>query len=190
MAKVDWAFTEDGDLSLGDPMVNVEGQILYKQLDGTVSIDKGDNGKEIRDIGVAYDLEAEKQTIMNRLRTDSPDWYHHPAMGGNLTDLIGEPNTKETGTKGASYIYDALTYEGLYNQNQISVRPVPISPTELIFMIEITKFNTETIRLPLIFSLESGLMDVYETPKAEDPAIVEPPPEVIDGGTTEPEGVE
>ena len=162
MAKIDWAFSKDGDLVLGDPAVNDSGEVLYKHLDGTIDTDKREDGKEHRDIGTAYDLDAEEQIIFNRLRTDSPDWYHHPSMGGNLTDLIGEPNTRETAQLGASYITSALTYRGLYNISQISIRPVPISVDELLFMITILKFNNEVIRLPLTFNLQSGLMDFYK----------------------------
>lgn len=161
MAKIDWAFTEDGDLALGDPKVNDVGEILYKHLDGTLDTEKGDDGKEYCDIGVAYDLDAEKQVIMNRLRTDSPDWYHHPAMGGNLTDLIGEANTRETGDLGAALISRALTYRGLYDPKQVSVRAVPLNAEEIVFMIDIQKFDNEVKRLPLVFNLQHGLMDFY-----------------------------
>lgn len=165
MAKIDWAFTADGDLGLGDPQVNEAGEVLYKHLDGTLDNEKGEDGKEYRDIGVVYDLEAEKQVIMNRLRTEAPDWYHHPAMGGNLTDLIGEPNTRETGERGARYIQRALTYRSLYHVNQVTVRPVPLNANELVFMIDIAKLNNVVTRLPLVFNLEHGLMDFYASPK-------------------------
>lgn len=171
MAKIDWAFSEDGDLVLGDPAVNDEGEVLYKHADGTIDTDKREDGKEHRDIGVSYDLDAEKQTIFNRLRTDAPDWYHHPGMGGNLTDLIGEPNTRQTGALGATYITNALTYRGLYQTNQINVRPIPISVDEMVFVIDIAKFNSDLVRLPLVFNLQTGLMDFYQTPKSEDDAL-------------------
>ena len=168
MVKIDWAMTEDGDLALGDPEINQQGEILYKHIDGTIDTDKGEDGKEFRDIGIAYDLEAEKQVVLNRIRTDAPDWFHHPAMGGNLTDLIGEPNTRETGLRGVAFIEKALTYKGLYHTTQLSVRPVPISPSEIVFLIDISKYNSPVFRLPLVFNLESGLMDIYESPKPSE----------------------
>jgi hypothetical protein len=161
MAKIDWSFTEDGDIMLGEPQTDTDGKILYKHKDGSVDTEKGEDGKEIRDLDVSYDLDAEKQTIFNRLRTDSPDWYHYPTMGGNLTDLIGEPNTRETGNKGAALITAALTYGGLYSATQVNVRAVPISQNELLFLIEISKTLTGVFRLPLTFNLETGLMDEY-----------------------------
>lgn len=162
MAKVDWAFSEDGDLLLGDSKTDNDGNLLYLHSDGTTDTDKRDDGREIKDIGVSYDLYAEKQVIFNRLRTDSPDWYHYPSMGGNLTDLIGEPNTRATASTGVNYIKAALTYDGLYESTQISIRPVPISQSELLFLIEISKYGNDVFRLPLTFNLETGLMDEYK----------------------------
>ena len=171
MAKIDWGFTEDGDIELGEPRMDGQGLVLYKHLDGIVDTDKREDGKEIRDIGTVYDLDAEKQVIINRLRTDSPEWYHHPGMGGNLTDLIGEPNTKETGAIGARYIYKALTYGGLYNGIQLNIRPVPLSIEEIVFMIDIVRFDNEVVRLPLTFNLQTGLMDFYQTPKPSEEGV-------------------
>lgn len=165
MAKIDWAFTEDGDLSLGDPLVDDEGQVLFRHIDGTIDADKRDDGREIRDIGLVEDLEAEKQVILNRLRTDTPDWYHHPGMGGNLTDLIGEPNTRKTGEMGVASILRALTYKGLYASSQLSVRAIPLSVDEIVFMIDISKYGRDVVRLPLVFNLQIGVMNFYETPK-------------------------
>lgn len=167
MVKVDWTFTEDGDLALGEPKLDENGEILYIHEDGTVDTDKREDGREIRDIGTVFDIEAEKQTIFNRLRTDSPDWYHHPNMGGNLTDLIGEPNTRETASKGITYIMNALTYKNLYTADQLSIKPVPISLEEIVFIIDIVKFGSKVTRLPLVFNLQSGLMDFYEAPNSE-----------------------
>jgi hypothetical protein len=165
MVKFDWAFTEDGDLSAGEPLLNENGQIVYLHSDGTRDTDKREDGIEIRDIGVVEDIEAEKQIVFNRLRTDSPDWYHHPGMGGNLSDLVGEPNTRATAEQGIAYITNALTYGNLYSRNQLSVRGVPIGPDKLVFMIDISKYGNKVTRLPLVFNLQSGLMDFYETPK-------------------------
>lgn len=161
MLKKDWTFSEDGDLVLGNPRVDEYGNVLYQHNDGTVDTDKREDGREIKDLDVTSDISAEKQIVFNRLRTDSPDWYAYPAMGGNLTDLIGEPNTRATGEKGAASITAALIYNQLYNASQVTVRPVPISQNELLFMIEIARPVTGVFRLPLVFNLITGLMDEY-----------------------------
>lgn len=159
--KKDWTFSEDGDLVLGNSKVDTDENILYRHSDGTIDTDQRDDGREIKDLDTSSDLEAEKQIIFNRLRTDAPDWYAYPTMGGNLTDLIGEPNTQKTGGKGAAYIQAALTFNNLYDSSQVNVRPVPISQNELLFMIEISRPVTGVFRLPLTFNLVTGLMDEY-----------------------------
>lgn len=161
MNQRDWEFTEDGDLMSGDPKTDIEGSIIYLHMDGTESTENDEGSKPIRDIGYVSSEDAELQIVRNRLRTDAPDWYHHPSMGGNMTDLIGEPNTRETGAVGAEHIFNALIYGNLYDRSQVTVRPVPISHTEILFMIEIEKFR-ETFRFPFIFSLEKGMLDYYE----------------------------
>lgn len=166
MERIDWSFTADGDLAVGNPRTNEEGEILYKHLNNQVDTEMGEDGRVVRDLALVRDLEAEKQMVLNRLRTDAPDWYHHPGMGGNLSDLIGEPNTRATGMAGARAIETALTYEGLYNLQSINVRPVPISQDTLLFMIDIYK-SSEVVRLPLAFNLESGNLDYYEVPSSD-----------------------
>lgn len=159
--KVDWGFTDDGDLALGEPQLSSDGQKLYRHLDGTIDTVKGMTGKELRDLSYTYGLDVEKQIIMNRLKTDAPDWFCHPNMGGNLSDLIGEPNTQATGDRGVAYIKAALTYNGLYSESQISVSRVPISISEILYLITITKFNGEPYQLPLVLNIEHGLLKVY-----------------------------
>ena len=158
---MDWMFTEDGDLDLGAPKMDENGAILYKHYDGTIDTEPGEDGKEIRDLAYSRGFETEKQIIINRLKTDAPDWFHHPLMGGNLSDLIGEPNTRETGELGANLILAALTYRGLYNSGQLSVRPIPISAQEIMFMVTISRNYDTAIRVPIVFDLEHGVLSEY-----------------------------
>lgn len=163
MAKIDFACTDDGDLVLGTASIDSDGNILYLHADGTIDTNQyqdGVEGKTIRDMAYNIGSDAYKQIILNRLRTDAPDWFHYPQMGGNLTDLIGEPNNRATGDAGVQYIMDALTFGDLFNTNQVSVRAVPINANEIMFMITITSSTTGIYRLPLIFNLNYGLKEV------------------------------
>lgn len=166
MPTRDWEFSPDGDLVLGDPRVDAEGNILYINIDRTVTTEPTEQSKPIRDISYLSGQEAELQIVKNRLRTDSPDWFHHPKMGGNLTDLIGEQNTREVGQRGAASIFEALTYDGLYSRPDVSVRPVPINAQSILFMIEINSYGSLN-RYPFIFELEKGLLDYYEIEREE-----------------------
>lgn len=163
MAKIDFAMTPDGDLSLGSPKLDIDNQILYYHTDGTESINQyknGVEGKPTKDMSYVIGREAWKQIIMNRLRTDAPDWYHHPRMGANMTDLIGEPNSRETADIGAQYIMDALTYYGLFQITQINIRPVPINNQEIVFYVSVNIDDGEPFRLPILFNLNYGLKEV------------------------------
>lgn len=165
MANIDLFFTEDGDINLGGRKVNPQGQVLYLHKDGTISTEIGEDGKEIRDIALSRGKDTEKHIIMNRLRTDAPDWFHHPSMGGNLSDLVGEPNTRETAERGRASIINALTYRNLYHPAELDVRPVPISSEEILFVITISRVRNQIYRLPLVFNLTHGVISEYQMPK-------------------------
>lgn len=163
MAKIDFAMTPEGDLDFGAPQTDENGNVLYLHFDLTVTTDQYKNGilgKPMREMAYVIGRDAWKQIIYNRLRTDAPSWYHHPRMGGNLTDLIGEPQTEATGILGVKYIINALTYEGLFTMAQISVRATPINSTEIVFFIDIDIDDGEPYRLPVVFNLDYGLKEV------------------------------
>lgn len=162
MAKIDFGMTDDGDLSLGAPKYSDNNELLYIYSDGTISIEKqrGEEfGRMICDMTYTYDNNTFKQIILNRLRTDAPDWFHYPTLGGNLTDLIGEPNTQATGELGQTLIYNALTYGGLFAPSELSVRAVPVNEEEIMFLITVTN-SSQSYRLPLILNLNHGLKEV------------------------------
>jgi hypothetical protein len=163
MAKIDWSMTEEGDLVLGAPKVDASNNTLYYHDDESIDIYEfkdGRAGKKICDLAYTIGRDAWKQIIFNRLKTDAPDWFHHPKMGGNLTDFIGELNTRETGNLGAEAITTALTYAGLLTADQVNVRPVPINAEEIMFFITINIDDSEPYRLPIVFNLNSGLKEV------------------------------
>lgn len=160
--NLDFRFSEDGDIELGVRRVDPQGQILYKHKDGTVDTVKGTDGKELRDVALSRGSQTEKHMIMNRLKTDAPDWFHHPVMGGNMSDLIGEPNTRETAERGTANIIAALTYRNLFNPTEVHVRPVPIGPEEILFVITISRVQQQSYRLPLVFNLSHGVISEYQ----------------------------
>lgn len=162
MANLDFRFSEDGDIELGVRRVDSEGQILYHHRDGTIDTNKETDGKEIRDMALSRGTQTEKQVIMSRLKTDAPDWFHHTMMGGNMSDLIGEPNTRETAEKGVANIIAALTYRDLLNPTEIHVRPVPIGSEEILFVVTISRVRQEPYRLPLLFNLSHGVISEYQ----------------------------
>jgi len=158
--KVDFRFTSDGDLELGSPSFNDLGELLYVNPVGEISTDSSE-GELIRDIPLQVSYLSEKQVIINRLRTDNPDWLLHPEIGASLADLVGLPNTRATGEKGKELIEASLTGDGFININDLTVRPVPISSNEILFHITVKRKTTDLV-LPVLFDLSHGLLTEYE----------------------------
>lgn len=162
MYGMDFAFdSETGDILKAPPKVNEKGLICYRHPDGTIRTESGERAIPYCDIGVVRGKQSIVQVIKNRLLTDNPDWFHHPTMGSDLTDLIGEPNTRETAYKGVDYITNALTYNNFLSPGEFSIRPVPISETEILFVLTIALPNEDEFRLPLVFDIERGLKEVH-----------------------------
>jgi hypothetical protein len=160
MYGFDFSLTREGDLELGIEKVNDRGDILYRHPDGTIDTTQPIGSVSIRDIGLIRSKQSVQQLIYNRLKTDNPEWYHHQQIGANLSDLIGEPNTRETADKGVEYISASLRYKGFLEPGQFSTRAIPVGPNEIMFLLTVVLENEEEFRLPLVFDLHRGLKEV------------------------------
>lgn len=160
MYGFDFGMTKDGDLKLGVEAVNEQGELLYKHFDGSIDTIQQEDSKTIRDVSIIRSKRSIQQVVYNRLKTDNPEWYHHLSMGASLSDLIGEPNTRETASKGVQMISAALTYKNFLSGGEFGIQPVPISASEIMFLLTISIANEEEFRLPLVFDLHRGLKEV------------------------------
>lgn len=177
MIRRDWRFSEEGDLELGSPRFNENGELIYVDIYGNISTDPAE-GIPVQDIARHSERNVIKQVLRNRLLTDAPDWYHHPDMGGNLSDLTGEPNTRETANRGVALITNAIAYDNYINPSELSVRAVPISATSILFYIELEDITGTEVEYPLLLDLEHGLLTEYELPKPVVEPVTEEPEEV------------
>ncbi|TNP18937.1 hypothetical protein FHY73_14605 [Bacillus tropicus] len=158
--KVDFRFTSEGDLELGSPSYNDFDELLYVDSVGNISTDSSE-GLLIRDIPLQVSYLSEKQVILNRLRTDNPDWFIHKDIGADLSELIGLPNTRETGELGKSLIEKSLTSDKFILPSDLNVRPVPVSSSEILFYITVRRKAADLV-VPVLFDLEHGLLSEYE----------------------------
>jgi hypothetical protein len=101
--EVDIKLTEDGDLA----------------LDG--------NG----DFDTVSNEDCVAQDIQDRLRSNAPEWYHHPRICANFEDVKGEPNTRETGERVEDMALYALTNDGRIQEGDVIVRAVPVSTKQI-----------------------------------------------------------
>jgi len=162
--KIDFKFSPEGDLVLGDQMVNAEGLPLYRDMARSegYTTEVSETSVPIRDVGTAFGDEVDMQTILNRMRTDNPDWLLHEDIGANLSDLIGEPNTKTTMLKGIENITNALLYDGTFQSTEIEVVGAPYGMQEILFFVRLKRKGRQEVRIPLLFNLEQGLVNEYE----------------------------
>ncbi|MGH1211616.1 hypothetical protein ACQVWG_00375 [Bacillus cereus] len=158
--KVDFRFSSEGDLELGSPSYNDYDELLYIDSVGNISTDSSE-GLLIRDIPLQVSYLSEKQVILNRLRTDNPDWFIHREIGADLSELIGLPNTRETGDLGKSLIEKSLTGDKFLLPGDLNVRPVPVNSSEILFYITVRRKIADLV-IPVLFNLEHGLLSEYE----------------------------
>lgn len=161
---IDFGLSDEGDLVLGEQLTDTEGNLLYHDPTklGSYTTEPNENTIPIRDIGIRYGDEAEIQAIAARLRTENPDWVLHDGIGADLSDLIGEPNTRETAELGKEKIIQSLTYEGSWREEELDVRAVPYSQESILFVVKLLKEGRNYLRYPLLFNLEVGLVDIHE----------------------------
>lgn len=162
--RIDFAFSKDGDLVLGEQKTNSEGELLYRDPSrpGGYTTEVSETTIPIRDIGAAFDVEIKQQMIWNRFRTENPDWSLHDGIGADLTDLIGELNTRETMEIGRGKIIQALTYDEALTENDFEVRGFPYNSESIMYIITLKEEGREDVRIPLLFHVELGLVDAYE----------------------------
>lgn len=166
--KIDFRMSDDGDLVLGEQMTNENGELLYRdpmRLSGYTT-EVTETTIPMRDMGIAYGDEVDKQTIRFRLSTDAPDYSVHPGLGGNLSDLIGEPNTRATMEKGKAFIYEALTYDSTFNEEELVVVGIPFESDKILYTVRLMREGRQEVRIPLLFDLEVGIMSEYEVNEA------------------------
>lgn len=112
------------------------------------------------DFAVVKKQEFLNQSARNRIRTNDPEWpdYVESAVGANLEDLRGKPNTVETAREGVALITDALTRDGLIDTDDLYIRPIPIDRKTLVFFVFInTEENGEPVGFEVTLSLDAGV---------------------------------
>jgi len=147
-SKRDLKFTQEGDLTLGEPKRDEDGNIIHDE-----------NGNEIRDLALTQDSESLEQDIYNRIKTNSPEWKQHTEIGANLEDMIGKKNTKETAQIGTNNIDKTLTFDGRIKREDISIRAVPTSHDEITYYLQIfTDSRVKPLVVPISFNFVRGML--------------------------------
>ena len=128
---------EGGDLQLSAPFTNK-------------------NGEVVADLALAYGNQVTRNIVYTRIRTQAPNWFLHPTLGGNLEDLVGEPNTKDTAQRGVTFITNALMYDNFLEEDRFTVRAIPVNREEILFVIVINSRPNDIV-VPIQFNYNYGM---------------------------------
>lgn len=109
------------------------------------------------DLALAGGVEEKLQMARCRILTDAPGWFHHPNLGANLSDLLGEPNSAKTAQDGAARIVAALTYDGYFVPGEVDVEAVPDGEGISFF---VSLLDEEASFVPLVWHLKLDLANV------------------------------
>ena len=124
-------------------------------MDGDLDLSLLEGGYE--DLSYSSGPDFILQSVNNRLRTQSPDWYTYPHLGANLEDFIGEPNTRETAESIITNIRYTLTYDRLVSEEDLEVDVIPVNINEVVVYVSINMGYYGSYSIPLRFSLLEGV---------------------------------
>ena len=112
---------------------------LKFSTEGDLEINNGD-------LELATPQETINQDILNRLKSNNPEWYRYPNIPANLEDIFGLDNTFQTAEIARKKIKKALTNDNRINEGDLRIQIVPTSSsTQEVFIFVNTGIEEELI---------------------------------------------
>lgn len=109
------------------------------------------------DLYVLRNLDAVKQGIEFRIKTDLGDMLIHPKLGNRLRDIAGKRNTREVADQGRASIIGCLTYGNFLDPKDINVVAIPMDANNILYHVEIDLGNYVAYKFDLVCDLENGI---------------------------------
>lgn len=128
-------------------------QLRDVALNAVGDISVGYNG----DLAIVRDEEAVARVMAFRLKTHRGDFVPEPQCGANLEDLIGQPNSPETGSRLEEQITEALTHDGFLGSELTQVTAVPISRHQLAAVIQV-EYEDVILHEEVVLDLQEGVL--------------------------------
>lgn len=122
-------------------------------LNADNDIEIGYNG----DLKVCRDMDVLVQDVLFRLKTVQGDWVLEPECGADLETMLGQPNTRVTGTVIERMVWRALTHDGVLDGIVRDVRVVPIN-TEQVEILITLGVDEERVTVMQAVDLTAGLI--------------------------------
>lgn len=122
---------------------------LYFSSAGDLALDNsGDIASTEGDMLLSF-----RQEVLNRVRSEAQDWTLYPWLGAGLSELIGEPNSRETAEIGKEKIMNSLTIGAFVVAEDVNIKYVPVTHDSMMYTIKIDVEPTE----------ENGYVDIVQT---------------------------
>lgn len=122
-------------------------------LNGDIELTNGD----IADI---KDKSLLVQHAISRLKSVKIDWFKDN-IGADMEELIGLPNTRETGDLGKDKIIKAMTEDELFKEGEVEVSIYPVSKTSIAYNVAFDKAPYGKFELNATLDLVKGI-NVWE----------------------------
>lgn len=92
-----------------------------------------------KDIMDTYEdpLRSLYQEVQTRVQSEVNDWRQYPDIAAQLSDFVGEPNTKATAEAIKTRIISSITRNGLVQNSDVSVKYMPIDVDKIMFRVTI-----------------------------------------------------
>lgn len=124
----------------------------YNEMDLAITPD-GDLILKDGDFDVVVNAECCAQGAFCRLKSADPEWYQE-AIAANLEDILGKPNTQETGREGEELIKKALLTDHLIAHEDMYVQAIPVDRQTVVFFVY---FKPDTLTEPIGFEVRLNL---------------------------------
>ena len=92
-----------------------------------------------------------------RLLTPIGEWLPFPLLGSDLLSLVGEPNTPTTGARAEQMVRSALTFDGRFGSDEVTVMAMPSQDERLLFLVLVLQIEgLEEQRMLISLDLQTG----------------------------------
>lgn len=99
--------------------------------------------KDSHDIEKTENSDLQIQLAYNRIKSISHNWFVDE-VGADLEEIIGRPCTKEIAEYGKQKIINVLTFDGLWNNDDIFIKSEIVNNTSIIYSIYLKIYQSET----------------------------------------------
>lgn len=147
--------------------MNYDATDLSFGFDGDFTIGQdGDLGDTSSDAIIAL-----RQEVQSIVKSEFGDWKAHPTFAANLSEYIGEPNTRTIGKAIEERVKSSIISHGVVKAEDLDVRVLPVHIHQMLILIKImamaTPDNSLVLGQPIVTALiydsvESSIWHVNE----------------------------